>query len=125
MGGSNDIAISFHTQGVIRIIAFAGVNLIFYIRFFCIISGEPLKRERHSPHCKAAPPPRRGIVEFIPPLRGDSGECTFLFFCFITFYLLIYFQYRYIIGETSTKRRNHEHLSPLFKFTEDDQYTGR
>ena len=30
-------------------------------------------------------PPRRGIVEFIPPLRGDSGGCAFIFFCLFFF----------------------------------------
>jgi hypothetical protein len=28
---------------------------------------------------------RRGITQFIPPLRGDSGGCAFLFFCLFFF----------------------------------------
>jgi len=36
--------------------------------------------ERHPPRQKAAPLHGRGIVEFIPPLRGDSGGCAFHFF---------------------------------------------
>jgi len=30
-------------------------------------------------------PPRRGIVEYIPPLRGDSGGCALSFFVYSFF----------------------------------------
>jgi len=36
--------------------------------------------ERYPPRRGSGTPPRRGIVDFIPPLRGDSGGCVFLFF---------------------------------------------
>jgi len=38
------------------------------------------KTKSTLPAAKAAPLHRRGIVEYIPPLRGDSGGCAFLFF---------------------------------------------
>ena len=42
--------------------------------------GLRMTDEKHPPRRESGTPPRRGIVDFIPPLRGDSGGCAFLFF---------------------------------------------
>jgi hypothetical protein len=51
-----------------------------YICFFLFSQDNHKKHIKHPPRRENGTPPRRGIIEFIPPLRGDLGGCAFLFF---------------------------------------------
>ena len=48
------------------------------------------ENEKHSPCCKA--PPRRGIVQYIPPLRGIQGVTFFFVYSFSP--ILVFLRYR-------------------------------
>jgi hypothetical protein len=49
-----------------------------------------MTNKKHSPRRESGTPPRRGIVKFIPPLRGDSGGVYLTFL--IIFHSFWYFQ---------------------------------
>jgi len=45
-----------------------------------------MTNEKHPPRRINGTPPRRGIVEFIPPLRGDLRGVCLVFFCLFFFH---------------------------------------